>query len=142
MGQLGLLAHQFCPARLQHSPLISVRLGLPGQLPSSGCRGPQHHVRFLVVQKSTGSSNSLAPPTSLRFQAFSTDDRTRRACMGDAPAPSAPEDTLTCRLMPRRFDFLSEREKFGADCLSRAHCMVEIRGHHEHRSPLILKVQD
>jgi hypothetical protein len=38
----------------------------------------------------------------------------KRACRGDALASSAPE-SLTCRVMPHNFDFLSEGEEFGAD---------------------------
>jgi hypothetical protein len=37
------------------------------------------------------SSGLGHPPTSLRFEAFSGDDRKKRACSGDAPAPPAPE---------------------------------------------------
>jgi hypothetical protein len=54
---------------------------------------PQSLTRFyrLTVHKSAPAVRiHLAPPRSLRFVAFSGDDRKKRACGGDASAPPAP----------------------------------------------------
>src|ERR1700730_17090985 len=47
----------------------------------------------LTVHKSVPAVRiHLAPPTSLRFEAFSGEVRKLRACRGDAHGPSAPEN--------------------------------------------------
>jgi hypothetical protein len=46
--------------------------------------------------------------------------RVARACRSDAP-PHRHRRELTCRVVPRHFDFLSVDEEFGADCTAQTH---------------------
>jgi hypothetical protein len=99
--------------------------------------------RFSVEINTTLSSESLEPGTggsnSLRsrqlvpdFEAFSEVNRKRHACRGDAP-PHRHRRELTCRVVPRHFDFLSVGQEFGVDCTAQTHHMVEICGHRKQR---------
>jgi hypothetical protein len=86
------------------------------------------------LEPGTGGSNSLrSRQLAPDFEAFSEVNRKRRACRGDAP-PHRHRRELTCRVVPRHFDFLSVGEEFGVDCTAQTHHMVEICGHRKQRT--------
>jgi hypothetical protein len=69
-----------------------------GEIPA-GINLPQNNqIAIYEMPIKWMSSDHLAPPPSLRFGAFSMDDRKKRACGGDAPAwPLAPvSEILAC----------------------------------------------
>jgi hypothetical protein len=65
-----------------------------------------------------------APPRSLSFEAFSG-MIAKNARVGAMHPPHRYRRELTCRVMPRNFDFLSVGEEFGADALGEYTCTVE-----------------
>src|SRR5271169_6266414 len=70
-------ANKFSPARM-------LFVG-PNSAPNSGQIVP------IETLAAPGVRIHPASPPSLRFEAFSRDDRKKPACRGDAPAPPAPE---------------------------------------------------
>src|ERR1035437_290231 len=63
--------------------LLDAGYGIATNRPNSVACGPlQSRLRVRI---------DCAPPSSLRFEAFSGEVRKLRACSGDAQAPSAPE---------------------------------------------------
>jgi hypothetical protein len=75
----------------------------------------------------------LGRATRRRTRSHSPWMTAQSAVWGDVPATGKGE-SLRRRVIRRHFDFLSEREEFGADCPSRAHCMVGSCGHREPES--------